>query len=85
MKVTMNPKNILLALWLEDMVSNLELKKFVSKEDYKGYMKIKAALEVFVEIERPLDATFKSIKAKIKAKSRKKNKITNLYSKTSIL
>ena len=86
MNTTQNDKDVFLAKWLEGEISDLELKKLVSEEDYKTFKKIKAGIDVFVEIEKPLDVTFKSIKEKIKVKTIKKpkGKIINLYSKVSI-
>jgi transmembrane sensor len=86
MNTTRNDKDVFLAQWMEGAISNAELKKLVSEEDYNAFIKIKAGIEVFVEIEKPLDATFNSIKDKIKIKTNKKpkGKIINLYSKVAI-
>lgn len=86
MKTTQSDKDTFLAKWLEREISDSELKKIVSDEDYKAFIKIKAGIDVFVEVEKPLDATFKSIKKKIKVKSIKKpkGKIINLYAKIAI-
>jgi transmembrane sensor len=86
MKTTQNDKDVFLAQWLEGEISDSELKILVSEEDYKAFIKIKAGIEVFVELEQPLDATFKDILEKIKEKSNKKpkSKIINLYSKVAL-
>ena len=85
-KTTQNDKDVFLAKWLEREISDLELKKLVSEEDYKTFKKIKTGIDVFVEIEKPLQNTFNEIKAKIKTKSGKKPraKIINLYSKVAV-
>ncbi|WP_339663294.1 FecR family protein [uncultured Polaribacter sp.] len=86
MKTTQSDKDVFLAKWLEGEISDSELKNLVSDEDYKAFIKIKAGIDVFVEVEKPLDATFKSIKEKIKVKTNKKpkGKIINLYAKIAI-
>jgi len=86
MNTTQNDKDAFLAQWLEGEISDVELKELVSEEDYKAFKKIKVGIDVFVEIEKPLDVTFNSIKEKIKVKTNKKpkGKIINLYAKVAI-
>lgn len=86
MNTTQNDKDVFLAQWLEREISDVELKELVSEEDYKAFKKIKVGIDVFVEIGKPLDVTFNSIKEKIKVKTNKKpkGKVINLYSKVAI-
>jgi len=67
-----NNKNIdretFLSQWIEGKLSDTELKKLVSKEDFLAYNKLKKGLDVFTELEKPLDKSFTKIQNRIENK-----------------
>lgn len=70
-----NTQESFLAKWLEGSISDTELKKRVSDEDYLNYQKIKKGILIYDELEKPLDDSFRIIQQKIqnKPKVRKLN------------
>jgi len=67
-----------LAKWLEGNISDEELKKFISEEDFIAYKKIKKGILVLDELEKPLSSSFDNIQSKIIQKKKEKLKKQNL-------
>lgn len=86
MKTTQNSNDIFLAQWLEGEIADKDLRLLVNEEDYQAFLKIKAGIEVYEKLEQPMDATFASIKSKIKAKSEQKqtSKVIPLFAKIAV-
>ncbi|MEN8704241.1 MAG: FecR family protein [Polaribacter sp.] len=80
--------NTYLADWIAGKLSNNQLKKLVSEEDYNSYVKLKSGIEVFDYIEAPLENTFSKIQGKINSKkestTKKHSKVRSLYFKSAI-
>ena len=81
-KKTIKDKDVFLAHWLEERISNQELKSLVSEKDYQTFLKLKKGLEVHQELEKPLDNSLKRIQSKINA--RKKPRIFNMFWPTAV-
>ena len=67
-----------LAEWLEGKITDIDLRKLVSNEDYYAFLKIKKGLDVFESLEKPLAPSFNSIQNKIESSKIKKLKKRNL-------
>ncbi|WP_456379391.1 FecR family protein [Lutibacter sp.] len=72
---THSEKEYFLAAWSSGDISSEELKKYVSKEDFKAYMELKKGIDLYTKLEAPLDNSFIKIQEKIKGKS----KVKKLY------
>jgi len=57
--------NILFGEWMEGKISDEELKKLIPKEAYLSFLKLKKGLEVYTELEQPLDKSWKKLKTGI--------------------
>ena len=74
-----------LAQWMADELSDLELKKLVSDDDYLAYKKIKEGITVYQHIEAPTDKTYTAIKHKIALlKAKKQPKTISIYYKVAL-
>ncbi len=71
--------DVLLAKWLADEISDIDLKKLVSQEDFIAYQKIKKGIAFFDVIEAPLEDSYAKLEQKIKVK--KSTKVKQLYTK----
>lgn len=80
--------NTYLANWMAGELTNNQLKKLVSEEDYNSYIKLKSGIEVFDYIEAPLENTFSKIQGKINSKkestTKKHSKVRSLYFKSAM-
>ncbi|WP_439129151.1 FecR family protein [Polaribacter sp.] len=80
--------NTYLADWIAGKLTNNQLKKLVSEEDYNSYIKLKSGIEVFDYIEAPTENTFSKILDKINSKKenvvKKHSKVRSLYFKSAI-
>lgn len=76
-------EDVFLAKWIANEISDAELKKLVSEDDFLVYQKIKVGIDVFEQLEAPLDDTYQKIQQKIQAQTatKPKHKIISLYSK----
>jgi transmembrane sensor len=76
-------EDVFLAKWIANEISDAELKKIVSEDDFLAYQKIKVGIDVFEQLEAPLDDTYQKIQQKIQAQTatNPKHKIISLYSK----
>ena len=61
-----------LADWLEGKLTNEELRKLVSEEDFLAYRKLRDGVEVYRDLEQPLDASFQQVLNKINLRKRRK-------------
>jgi len=65
-------KNIIneffLSQWISGELTDSELKKLVSEEDFLAYKKLKKGIDVFAELEKPLDNSFNKIQHKLENK-----------------
>jgi ferric-dicitrate binding protein FerR (iron transport regulator) len=73
--------NIHFADWIEGKITDEEVKKLVSQEEYFEFLKFKKGFDVLAALEAPMDATFEKIKAKTTAHKEKRTKIINLNTK----
>jgi ferric-dicitrate binding protein FerR (iron transport regulator) len=77
-----------LANWMAGELTNNQLKKLVSEEDYNSYIKLKSGIEVFDYLEAPIENTFSKIQDKINSKKenvvKKHSIVRSLYFKSAI-
>ncbi len=66
-----------LSQWIEGNLADTELKKLVSEDDFLAYKKLKKGIEVFCDLEQPLDTSFERILHRMD----KKTKIRKLHLK----
>ncbi|MDT0557124.1 FecR family protein [Ichthyenterobacterium sp. W332] len=59
-----------LAQWIEGLISDSELKKLVSEEEFTTLFNMREKLNTYIELQQPLDSIFDSIKNKIGLKSK---------------
>lgn len=78
-KLKNNDQETLLAKWMEGKISDLELKKLISKEDFIAYQKIKKGIELYEVIEKPLEKSYAEFQEKLT--NAKNTKIIDLYKK----
>ena len=84
-KITYN--DIYLAKWLAGELSDKELKKMVSDEDFLRYKKLQKGIDIYEQLEASLENTFAKIKAKInntktiKETQKPKGKVVSLFTK----
>ncbi len=71
--------NPFLAKWLAGELSDTDLQKMVSEEDFIAFQKIKKGISAYSVLETPLEKSFKDLEAKLEAK--KSLKIISLYKK----
>ncbi len=57
-----------LSKWICGELTDAELKNFVSEEDFITYKKMLKGINVYSELEKPLDNSFKKIQSRIKTK-----------------
>ncbi len=72
-------KDVFLAKWLADEISDIDLKKVVSQADFIAYQKIKKGIAFFDVIEAPLEDSYAKLEQKIQLK--KSTKVKQLYTK----
>ena len=86
MKTTKNKHDVFLAHWIDGQLSDSDFKKVVGDEEFKVYSKIKAGIDVYEHLQKPLDDTFAKIQTRIKRKNNKqsKTKTINLYVKIAM-
>ena len=72
-------ENPFLAKWLVGELSDTDLQKSVSKEDFIAFQKIKKGIKAYSVLEIPLEESFKDLEAKMETK--KAVKIITLYKK----
>jgi ferric-dicitrate binding protein FerR (iron transport regulator) len=68
-----------LAKWLEGELSDKDLMKLVSQDDFDRYLKIRDGLNIYGKLNVPLDDSFKQIQQKIKKKNTVK--VRKLYTR----
>jgi ferric-dicitrate binding protein FerR (iron transport regulator) len=73
-----------LADWMENKISDQELKKLVSESDYNEYLKLRESFDILSELNKPLDNTLTQIKSKLQTSSNKKPKVISLYTKFAL-
>ncbi len=67
-----NIKNeFFLSQWIEGNLSDAELKKKVSEEDFLAYKELKKGIDIYSKLAQPLEPSFEKIQQKIKAQSNK--------------
>ncbi|WP_456439986.1 FecR family protein [Psychroserpens sp.] len=81
-KETHNENDTFLAQWLEEKLSDIELKGLVSEADYKSFLKIRKGLDVYDNLEGSTDASFTKIQEQI---ANKNGKIRSLNSNTWLI
>jgi len=59
-----------LSQWIEGNLTETELKKIVSEEDFLAYKKLKKGLDIYSHLEKPLDTSFKEIQNRIHTKTK---------------
>jgi len=69
-------KDTFLAQWLEDELSDIELKNLVGEADFKIYKKLKRGIEVSEKLEASIDSSYAKIQQRI---SDKQQKVRPLY------
>ncbi len=57
-----------LSQWISGELTDSELRKLVSEEDFLAYKKLKKGINVFTELEKPLDNSFYQIQNKLENK-----------------
>ena len=65
-----------LSQWITGELTDTELKNLVSENDFIAYKKLKKGLDVYAELEKPMDNSFIAIQNKIS----KSTKVRNLQS-----
>ncbi|MGS2727053.1 FecR family protein [Psychroserpens sp. BH13MA-6] len=70
-----NDKDVFLAQWMAGELTDAELKKLVSEDDYMAYLKLRKGIETFESLESSTKASFSEIQRKI---SEKKTKVRRL-------
>lgn len=81
-----NSKNVdavYLAKWMDNSLSNEELRALVSESDFTMYKKLKNTLNIYERLEVSTEISFREIDVEIKKKEKKK-KIKKLYLSWSI-
>ncbi len=81
-----NSKNVdavYLAKWMDNSLSNEELRALVSESDFTMYKKLKSTLNIYERLEVSTEISFREIDVEIKKKEKKK-KIKKLYLSWSI-
>ena len=58
-------ENYFLAQWIEGKLTDEELKTLVSEEEFKTYIHMRAGLEIYDALERPMDVNFRAIQEKV--------------------
>ncbi|MDG1790970.1 MAG: hypothetical protein P8H34_05940, partial [Flavobacteriaceae bacterium] len=76
MKDKINNKEYFLAKWLDDKLSDNELKKLVTLDDYQRLLNLRKGLKDFEILEQPLNASLIKIKNTI---TKKRNATTNRF------
>lgn len=71
-------EDFFLSDWLEDKISDKELQKKVTEEEYIAYQKLKKGIEVYSELNSSLENAFKEIQKKISKKKVSKTKVVNM-------
>lgn len=71
--------DVFLAKWLADEISDIDLKKLVSQEEFIAYQKIKKGIAFFDAVETPLEDSYAKLEQKIQLK--KPTKVKQLYIK----
>ena len=74
MKEKVNNEEYFLAKWLEDKLTDNELKELVTLDDYQRLLNLRKGLKDFEMLEQPLDSTLVKIKNSI---TKKRNTISN--------
>jgi len=57
--------NLLFAQWMEGKISDTELKQQVPQEVFLSFLKLKKGLEVYSELEQPVDKSWQKLEQKI--------------------
>ena len=76
MKEKVNNKEYFLAKWLDDKLTDNELKELVTLDDYQRLLNLRKGLKDFEILEQPLDSTLVKIKSSI---IQKRNTISNKF------
>ena len=76
MKEKVNNEKYFLAEWLDDKLTDNELKEFVTLDDYQQLLNLRKGLKDFEMLEQPLDSTLVKIKNSI---TQKRNTISNKF------
>jgi len=66
-----------LAEWLDGKITDEDLKKFVSEDDFLAYQELRKGIKAYEDLEQPLDASYRQLKDKIEYGKRKK--VRKLY------
>jgi transmembrane sensor len=66
-----------LAQWLDGRLTDAELRKFVSEDDFLAYQELHKGIKAYEDLEQPLDASYQQIKDKIEYS--KRQKVRKLY------
>ncbi len=81
----MKNKETYLSDWLENKITNEQLKQIISNEDFIAYQKIKSSLDNYQIENEDLEKSFQSIKSKIEQKkSQQKTPVISLWKYVSI-
>lgn len=73
-----------LSQWVSGEITDADLKKLVSEDEFKAFLKLKKGLHVYSELEKPLEDSFVKIQNKIKKRSKSKIKTLNIKWVSSI-
>ncbi len=82
---TKNKSNEIFADWMEGKISDHDLQSIISEEEYRHFLKLRKSIDVFSELEKPLDPVYEKIKLKLEKEkartkiSQGKTKNRNLY------
>ena len=76
MKEKVNNEEYFLAKWLEDKLTDNELKELVTLDDYQRLLNLRKGLKDFEMLEQPLDSSLVKIKNSI---TQKRNTISNKF------
>ena len=66
-----------LAQWLDGTISDKELQELVSEIDYAAYLKLKKGIEVYEQLEAPLESSFDKINYILNVKKKPSNRLAN--------
>ena len=58
-----NENDTFLAEWLAGAISDEQLKRLVSSEDFLAYLKIRKGIETIAVLDAPLDSSLEKIKS----------------------
>ncbi len=84
MKTTNHGTDTFLAQWIEGELSDADFKKLVGDKEFNAYKKIRAGIDVYEQLQKPLNTTYAKVQEKIKSKKSVKTKIIPLYTKIAI-